>query len=180
MFRTSLLIALALAATGPDALAQGLKVYISADMEGVAGAVSGDQLGPSGFEYGRFRQFMTDEVLAAVDTAIADSLATGTGLVGDISDTGRAVEPLARSPLRARVFHEVIAFDPRQAESALAEAGARLAAAEAVSSAAASTSVRHSLAPHAPHTVSARLLQLIRDFNGRDRRPTSMGKAIIT
>jgi D-amino peptidase len=35
-------------------------------MEGVAGAVTGEQLGPSGFEYQRFRQFMTDEALAAI------------------------------------------------------------------------------------------------------------------
>jgi D-amino peptidase len=48
---------------------QGLKVYISADMEGVVGAVTGDQLGPTGFEYGRFRQIMTNEVNAAIEAA---------------------------------------------------------------------------------------------------------------
>lgn len=47
----------------------GLKVYISADLEGVVGVVTGDQLGPGGFEYGRFRQFMTNEVNAAIDAA---------------------------------------------------------------------------------------------------------------
>ncbi len=49
----------------------GLKLYISADMEGVVGAVTGDQLGPGGFEYGRFREFMTNEVLAAIEAARA-------------------------------------------------------------------------------------------------------------
>lgn len=48
-----------------------LKVYISADMEGVTGAVTGDQLGPGGFEYQRFREFMTAEVLAAIAGARA-------------------------------------------------------------------------------------------------------------
>jgi D-amino peptidase len=48
-----------------------LKVYLSADMEGVVAAVTGDQLGPSGFEYQRFREFMTNEVLAAIDGARA-------------------------------------------------------------------------------------------------------------
>ena len=43
-----------------------LKVYISVDMEGVAGVVTADQLGPGGFEYERFRRFMTDEAVAAV------------------------------------------------------------------------------------------------------------------
>ena len=46
-----------------------LKLYISADMEGVAGVVTADQLLPSGFEYERSRRFMTDEVLAAVRAA---------------------------------------------------------------------------------------------------------------
>ena len=40
----------------------GLKIYISADMEGLTGAVTSEQLGPDGFEYARFRQIMTDEV----------------------------------------------------------------------------------------------------------------------
>jgi D-amino peptidase len=48
---------------------RGLKVYISADMEGIAGVVSPDQLGPTGFEYPRFREFMTAEVLAAIEGA---------------------------------------------------------------------------------------------------------------
>jgi D-amino peptidase len=51
--------------------AQGrrMKIYISADMEGVAGAVTAEQLGPAGFEYNRFREFMTAEVNAAIEAA---------------------------------------------------------------------------------------------------------------
>jgi len=52
------------AAAEPD---DELKIYISADMEGVAGAVTDEQLGPDGFEYERFREFMTKEVLACID-----------------------------------------------------------------------------------------------------------------
>ena len=48
-----------------------LKIYISADMEGVVGVVTGEQLGPTGFEYGRFREFMTAEVNAAIEGALA-------------------------------------------------------------------------------------------------------------
>jgi D-amino peptidase len=48
-----------------------LKIYISADMEGIAGAVTDAQLGPGGFEYQRFREFMTAEVNAAIDAARA-------------------------------------------------------------------------------------------------------------
>ncbi len=50
---------------------KALKVYISVDMEGVAGVVTADQLGPGGFEYERFRRFMTNEALAAVQAAKA-------------------------------------------------------------------------------------------------------------
>ena len=46
-----------------------LKVLISVDMEGITGVVTGEQLGPTGFEYGRFREFMTAEALAAVEGA---------------------------------------------------------------------------------------------------------------
>ena len=55
----------------PVAKSQGAKIYISADLEGVTGAVSEQQLGTGGFEYERFRRFMTDEVLAAIDGARA-------------------------------------------------------------------------------------------------------------
>ena len=61
----ALFLVFATAASAQD----GLKVYISADLEGVVGVVTGDQLGPGGFEYGRFRQFMTDEVNAAIAAA---------------------------------------------------------------------------------------------------------------
>jgi D-amino peptidase len=72
MIDRKVLCLLALAATAATAQEQeGMKIYISADMEGVVGAVTGEQLGPGGFEYERFRQFMTNEVNAAIDAARA-------------------------------------------------------------------------------------------------------------
>ena len=71
---------------------KALKVYISADMEGVAGAVSADQLSSTGFEYDRFRGYMTDEVLAAIAGAreagattivVSDSHGNGENLILD-------------------------------------------------------------------------------------------------
>jgi D-amino peptidase len=51
----------------PAAWAQRpLKVYISADMEGITGVASSDQLSPASFEYGKAREWMTAEVLAAI------------------------------------------------------------------------------------------------------------------
>lgn len=43
-----------------------VRVFISVDMEGIGGVVTAEQLGPAGFEYGRFREFMTAEALAAI------------------------------------------------------------------------------------------------------------------
>jgi len=49
--------------------AQTLKVYISADMEGVGGVVTPYQVDRKQDEWGRFRKFMTQEVLAAIEGA---------------------------------------------------------------------------------------------------------------
>ena len=88
-YRTLSLISLALSA---NAWAQddGLKIFISADMEGVVGAVTAEQLRPGGFEYERFRGFMTAEVNAAIEAArgagateivVADSHGNGQNLL---------------------------------------------------------------------------------------------------
>jgi D-amino peptidase len=53
----------------PGAAQRPLKVFISVDMEGVTGVVTSEQLGPEGFEYHRFREFMTAEALAAIQGA---------------------------------------------------------------------------------------------------------------
>lgn len=51
--------------------AKKMKIYISVDMEGITGVVTGDQLGPQGFEYSRFREFMTQEANTAIEAAFA-------------------------------------------------------------------------------------------------------------
>ena len=79
-FITLLIISFIWAADGP-------KIYISSDMEGVVGAVTGEQLGPSGFEYQRFREFMTAEVNAAIEGA--RSAGAGEILVADSHGNGQ-------------------------------------------------------------------------------------------
>ncbi|MBK5254624.1 MAG: M55 family metallopeptidase [Vicinamibacteria bacterium] len=86
-------LALTIAAAQPtrsQAQIPKLKVHISVDMEGIAGVVTGDQLGPAGFEYARFREFMTREAMAAVSAAkeagateivVADSHGNGENLL---------------------------------------------------------------------------------------------------
>ena len=50
---------------------KGLKVFISADIEGVAGVVTSLQSSSSGAEYAKAREWMTNEVLAAIEGARA-------------------------------------------------------------------------------------------------------------
>jgi len=57
---------LAVCASAVSAQRRPLKVYISADMEGITGVVSADQLSPASFEYSKAREWMTAEVLAAI------------------------------------------------------------------------------------------------------------------
>ncbi len=50
------------------------KLYISADIEGIAGVVTRDQGGPGAFEYEKGRQWMTGEVVAACEAAFAQDI----------------------------------------------------------------------------------------------------------
>ncbi len=86
------LLLVAILATPTWAQRRPQKVYISADMEGVVGVVTGAQLGPSGFEYATARRYMTQEVLAAIRGAraagateilISDSHGNGQNLLLD-------------------------------------------------------------------------------------------------
>ena len=69
-----LLVSLALSVKAQD---RKMKIYISADMEGVVGAVTSDQLGPQGFEYARFREFIREPDSQLVEFANATGLHMG-------------------------------------------------------------------------------------------------------
>ncbi len=78
---------------GVAAQGDGLKLYISCDMEGVVATMSGDHLGPGGFEYQAARRWQTQEVLAAIEAAresgvteilISDSHGNGENLLVDM------------------------------------------------------------------------------------------------
>jgi D-amino peptidase len=92
LFLAACLTALLCAAMPQPAAQRPLKVYISADMEGITGVASADQLGPAGFEYQQARQWMTGDVLAAIQGAreagatefvISDSHGNGESLLID-------------------------------------------------------------------------------------------------
>jgi len=58
-----------LALAAPIRAADGRRIFISVDMEGIGGVVTGEQLGTQGFEYAQFRELMTAEAAAAISAA---------------------------------------------------------------------------------------------------------------
>jgi D-amino peptidase len=56
-------------ASAPAAAQQGYRIYISVDMEGLAGAVSPNQINAAGNEYQAYRKIMVGELLAAIEGA---------------------------------------------------------------------------------------------------------------
>jgi D-amino peptidase len=94
------LIALALSVVTLPIGAQqpALKVFISVDMEGLAGVVAGSDVSPTGRDYAHFRAIMAAETNAAIDGAFAagarefvvrDSHGDKTNLLpGDVNRTG--------------------------------------------------------------------------------------------
>lgn len=55
--------------TSQAAPKKGYRIYISVDMEGMAGAAAGDELSADGRDYDRFRKMLTSEVLAVIKGA---------------------------------------------------------------------------------------------------------------
>ncbi|MHB9879418.1 M55 family metallopeptidase [Pacificimonas sp. ICDLI1SI03] len=66
---TAFLLMFALSAAPAAAQQDGYRIYISVDMEGLAGAVTPNQIIDDGNEYNEFRQIMLGELLAAISGA---------------------------------------------------------------------------------------------------------------
>ena len=98
-------------------------------------------------------------VVDAVTQAIADMQATGTVAVGDIGNTDVAVRPLAASRLSGVHFKEALGF--RSAEAHQRASQARLEALVSIRLVmeVERTGLRVSVAPHAPYSTSAGLIQ---------------------
>lgn len=71
LWKLVLLVAVSSLASTNVAAAEELRVYISADMEGVTGVVSRTQNSPEGREYETYRSQMTADVNAAIEGAFA-------------------------------------------------------------------------------------------------------------
>jgi cytosine/adenosine deaminase-related metal-dependent hydrolase len=103
-----------------------------------------------------------DTVTAAIDDAIQEARACGTVLVGDVSNTLATSRPLRAHGMAAVVFHELLGFRSEDAAALMEEAIQRLQAEPP------SEFVRHTVAPHAPYSVSPALFGLIRGVLQKD------------
>ncbi len=102
------------------------------------------------------------EILDAVNRAIRESVACGTVIVGDISNTLVTFGPLTRSPLAAVVFYELIRFNTKDAVGVVEQA------CQAIAALPPSDRVHASLAAHAPYSVAPLVLRAIRQAVDRD------------
>ena len=95
-------------------------------------------------------------ILDAVDRGIAEALRSGTAIIGDISNTLVTFDHVARSPLAAVIFYELIGFRAPDPEAVVARAVQQIAALSPTDR------VRVSLAAHAPYSVAPLVLRAIR------------------
>lgn len=104
-----------------------------------------------------------DTVAAGIQAGIDEAVASGTVLVGDISNTLAPWTLLAASPLGGVLFNEIIRFNTPDPVAVVAQACQQI---DALPPAA---GLRASLAAHAPYSVAPLVFRAIRDEI--DRRP---------
>lgn len=102
------------------------------------------------------------EILDGVDRAIAEAIHCGTIAVGEITNTLVTFAPLARSPLAAVVFYELIRFSAPDPEGFVEAAHRQLHELSPTDR------VRVSLAAHAPYSVAPLVFRAIRKVVDRE------------
>lgn len=106
------------------------------------------------------RQFpdpFASEIIAAVTVAIDEARASGTAVVGDIANSLISIPPLRQSGMPAHVFHEVLGFNASDVTTLVQAAVQRLNGTAGLIGG----SLRASIAPHAPYSVSPALFEAI-------------------
>ncbi len=108
-------------------------------------------------------------VRAGMKDALMEMRATGTGVVGDISNSLVGLDLLASSGLVGVVFHEILKFNASDPVAFVAKAQARIEAVPEV------PGWRLALAPHAPYSVAPGIFEAVRDRRQPARTvPTSV------
>lgn len=96
-------------------------------------------------------------IVTAARAGIDQARASGTGLIGDISNTLVTVPLLEQAAMPARVFYELLGFNERDPAGRVAQSRS------AIEGRTPDGDVRLSLAPHAPYSVSPELFAAIRE-----------------
>jgi cytosine/adenosine deaminase-related metal-dependent hydrolase len=105
------------------------------------------------------------QIIGPAREAVGDMRRSGTGLVGDVSNTLVTTDLLREAGMPAHVFFELTGFTESDPSARVGDARRR-------ADAAAGTGVRVSVAPHAPYSVSAALFTAIRE--DVDRHPEAV------
>jgi cytosine/adenosine deaminase-related metal-dependent hydrolase len=103
------------------------------------------------------REISNAQLTASLAAGLQSSLSAGTGAIGDIFTTLGAVSAYRSSPLRGRIFAEVLGHDPRAVRDRLAEVLPLLAVPPA-------QDLTWGLSPHAPYSLSASTIGQVFDF----------------
>jgi cytosine/adenosine deaminase-related metal-dependent hydrolase len=102
------------------------------------------------------------EIVESLDCAIDEAVRCGTALIGDISNTLVPFAPLVRSPLSGVMFYELLKFNPADGAALVEQALERIHALPSGSS------LRPSLAAHAPYSVAPAVFRALRLAMDRD------------
>lgn len=122
------------------------------------------------------------EIIESAVRAIEHARATGTVLIGDISNTLVTVDLLRDARMPAQVFYEQLGFNLPDPAAKIAQARASIAAIERSllpspeglpRTGQSAPDVRIALAPHAPYSVSPALFRAIRAEVDADRHPVT-------
>jgi 5-methylthioadenosine/S-adenosylhomocysteine deaminase len=114
-------------------------------------------------------------IVRAADAGIDEAMASGTGLVGDISNTLVTVPRLRERGLPAQVYYELLGFNTPDPEQRVRDARA-----QARDAAHDGRDVRVNLAPHAPYSVSPGLFAALRadlDSEAAHRSTVHLGES---
>lgn len=112
------------------------------------------------------RRTVSAEPPAPILDAVRDIRAAGTSLVGDVTNTLAAYEPLVDSDLAGAIFREILGFNAPAPADLIASVRAQLEELTPIAW------LRPSIVPHAPYSVSPDLFRAIASVSGD--RPMSV------
>jgi aminodeoxyfutalosine deaminase len=112
------------------------------------------------------------DIIHAAGAAIVEARNTGTGVIGDISNTLVSARLLADAGMPGHVFHEILGFNAPDPHALLSEARARVGVLDPGDG-----SVRVTVTPHAPYSVSPALFTAVAESAGGGLTSIHLGES---